>query len=141
MGLWYGKFSLYYEFKYAFHQFEGGVSWATSAIIMFLFGFLPLQVINYTNISGNIITRNAPDILRFLMNISLIGLIICSILSFLLVPKKKGGMKIFDYIFVFVQWIFLPITMIIFGCFPAIEAYTRLMFAKYLGFWSTPKNR
>lgn len=129
------------KFKYAFHQFEGGVSWASSAIIMFLFGLLPLQVINYTNVSGNIITRNAPDILKFLMNISLVGLIICSVLSFLLVPKKEGGMKVFDYIFVFVQWIFLPVTMILFGSFPAIEAYTRLMFKKYLGFWSTPKTR
>ena len=56
-------------------------------------------------------------------------------------PEKKGKMKVIDYIVVFAQWLFLPVTMVIFGSIPAIDAYTRLMFGKYLGFWSTPKNR
>jgi len=43
--------------------------------------------------------------------------------------------------FVFLQWIFLPITLILFGALPALEAQIRLMFGSYMGFWVTEKVR
>jgi hypothetical protein len=39
------------------------------------------------------------------------------------------------------QWLLLPLTLIIFGSFPALDAQTRLMFGRYLEFWSTEKFR
>jgi hypothetical protein len=39
------------------------------------------------------------------------------------------------------QWVLLPITLIFFGSFPSLDAQTRLMFGKELGFWTTPKDR
>jgi len=35
----------------------------------------------------------------------------------------------------------LPLTLIIFGGIPSLDAQSRLMFEKYLGFWSTEKVR
>jgi hypothetical protein len=39
------------------------------------------------------------------------------------------------------QWILTPINLIFFGSVPALDAQTRLLFKKYMGFWVTPKHR
>jgi hypothetical protein len=39
------------------------------------------------------------------------------------------------------QWIMVPLTMIIFSAIPGLDAQTRLMFGRYMGFWVTPKAR
>ena len=40
-----------------------------------------------------------------------------------------------------VEWIFVPISVIVFGAIPCLDAQIRLMMGKYMGFWVTPKNR
>jgi hypothetical protein len=39
------------------------------------------------------------------------------------------------------QWVLVPFTIVIFGAIPGLDAQTRLMFGRYMGFWSTPKHR
>jgi len=58
-------------------------------------------------------------------------------------PPRPEPIKWYEYILYVLQWIFLPVTLIIFGCIPALEAQTRMMLGgKWrLGFWPTPKSR
>ena len=129
------------KFKYIFKQFEGAISWATSSLIMFVFGFLPLIIVNNKTLGQSIIVRNAPFILEALMRFSMFGIIVNAIISALFWPRREGKVKFYEYIFVFLEWILLPVTSIFLGSIPANEAYFRLLFGKYLGFWVTPKDR
>ena len=56
-------------------------------------------------------------------------------------PPAPDGTRKRDWIFMVLQWILVPITITIFGAVPGIDAQTRLMFGKYMGFWVTPKHR
>lgn len=129
------------KFIYIFNQLEGGFSWAVAPLIMFVFGFLPLIVINATNFSQTIIVRNAPFILETIMKIGMLNMVINAIVSFTLIPKKKEKVSIFKYILLFAEWLMMPVITILLAAFPAIDAYMRLMLGKYMGFWVTPKNR
>jgi hypothetical protein len=39
------------------------------------------------------------------------------------------------------EWLLVPFAIIIFGALPGIEAQTRLLLGRYMGFWVTPKHR
>ena len=79
------------------------------------------------------------------MTISMVGMFISAILSSMLlppVPKEwKWYVKLAKRSTVFLQWVFLPVTLILFGSAPALEAQVRLMLGKYMGFWVTEKVR
>ena len=60
------------------------------------------------------------------------------------IPKKiKTNFwgRLSRYALMFLQWIIFPITMIIFGSIPAVDAQTRLMLGKYMGFNVTEKKK
>ncbi len=75
----------------------------------------------------------------------MIGLIGSAIYSMLLLPKRPNkyiGIKgFFKSLGMIVQWILVPFTILIFGAIPGLEAQTRLMLGKYMGFWVTPKKK
>jgi len=56
-------------------------------------------------------------------------------------PPRPAGTRVHAYFTMLIQWALLPITLIIFGSIPAIDAQTRLMLGKYLGFHVTAKMR
>jgi len=67
-------------------------------------------------------------------------MIVSAVISILILPKDYRS-HLRQYFIIIVQWVFLPVVIVLFGAFPGIEAQTRLMFGKYMGFWVTPKHR
>jgi hypothetical protein len=123
-----------------FAQIYGFHSWATNALIVGFIGWLPIffggEVFNSMVLSGNL-----PIVTKTLMILAMVGLFISAILSTLLMPRKPDGVSALKRVLVVLEWLMLPFGIIVFGSFPAIDAQTRLMLGKYMGFLVTPKGR
>lgn len=122
---------------------EGMYSWATAPVLILVLGWLPLQVAKYTAPSehATVIAQNAPIVLETIMRVALVGIFVAAILSTILLPPRTHHTSKIRYFFVIIQWILFPVTMIMFGSLAAIDAQTRLMFGRYLGFTVTEKAR
>jgi len=128
------------KFKHIFNQLEGMWSWATAPILITILGRLPMWVAG-DEIQSTIVFQNAPYVLQWLLSLGMVGLILSAILSTSLLPKRPKAESKHKYLVMILQWVFLPVTMVLFGSFPATDAQTRLMFGKYLGFNVTKKIR
>jgi len=128
------------KFRYLWNQLEGVYSWATAPMIIFILGRLPLAMASQ-DVSGNLLAYNAPHALSWLMSLAMVGLFFSAIFSTMLLPPKPANKHWLRYVEMVAQWILFPTCMLIFGSIPAIEAQTRLMLGKYLGFWATEKVR
>jgi len=132
------------KIKYLFNLAEGTFSWATAPILIFILGRLPLWVINnyYTDHDqvNSFLVQHAPFILEKLMLASMVGIIISGLVSLFLLPERPKRYKWTRWIGMVGQWALLPFTFML-GSIPAIDAQTRLLFGKYLGFFVTPKAR
>lgn len=120
-------------------QIYGFHSWATNALITSIIGWLPL-ILGGSAFNATVLSSNLPMVTKFLMTLAMVGMVLSAIVSLLMLPtiNKKGFMK---YVTSVLQWICLPIVIIVFGSIPGLEAQTRLMLGKYMGFWVTPKHR
>jgi cellulose synthase/poly-beta-1,6-N-acetylglucosamine synthase-like glycosyltransferase len=134
------KISFVKKFRYIFNQTEGVYSWATAPILIFILGHLPIWVANTRGFTS-VAAQNSPGILQILMTIAMAGLLVQAILSSTLLPPRPKKYKWWKWIFMLVQWVLVPITLILFGSIPATDAQTRLMLGKYLGFDVTKKMR
>ena len=121
-------------------MFEGLWSWATNAILMFFLGWLPLalggEIFNST-----ILAFNLPRATRLIMTFAMVGIVTSILISTSLLPPPPDKTPKRKSIYMILQWLLMPAILIIFGSIPALDAQTRLMFGKYMGFWVTPKFR
>lgn len=134
------KIPLYKIYNYGFYTLEGFWSWGTNALIILVFGLLPL-FIGGEEFNVTILSYNLPRITRFLLTIAMIGIISSAYTAILLLPPRPPKYGRWHYAIQVLQWFLVPINMVFFGAIPAIEAETRLMLGKYMGFWFTPKIR
>jgi hypothetical protein len=134
------KISLKKKIVFAFSEIEGHWSWATASFVIFFLGWLPL-VIGGPEFAQTLFSFNLPRVLRVLLTIAMVGLISSAYFSILLLPPKPPKYGRYKYVVMALEWIIIPIIMIIFTPLPALEAQTRWMFGKYLGFWPTEKIR
>lgn len=123
-----------------FHEWEGKWSWGVVAILITLLGRLPLWVAS-GEVRQSALFFNTPHVLENLMTLSMLGLFVSAIMSVLILPPRPEGYGRHRYLFMFFQWLLVPVSLIIFSAFPCIDAVTHLMFGKYLGFNVSIKKR
>ncbi|OGY94637.1 MAG: hypothetical protein A2406_02310 [Candidatus Komeilibacteria bacterium RIFOXYC1_FULL_37_11] len=140
------KIPLSRKWIYVWNQTEGVYTWATAPIIIFFMGYLPLWIAEKQNMT-TVLTQNTPLMLENLMRLGMVGMVMIAFMSVIILPplplnRRKTVFTLpFKYLMMLLQWIIFPITMILFGSIPAIDAQTRLMLGKYLGFWVTEKKK
>ncbi len=134
------KIPFYKKFRFTFILIEGFWSWATNPIMIFLLGWLPI-IIGGGHFQSTVLSYNLPILTRNLMILAMFGLVTSAAISISFLPPRPDGISWKQNIFMIVQWIFVPLTVTIFGAIPALDAQTRLMFGRYMGFWVTPKHR
>ncbi len=133
------KISLFKKSRYIWNQLEGTYSWATAPLIILIMGWLPLHIAG-EDVQGTVLAQNAPIILKYLMNLAMIGLLFSAFLGLVILPPKPKNHKAYEYLIMIAQWILFPYSMIIFGSIPAVDAQTRLMIGHYMGFNVTKKS-
>lgn len=128
--------------KRIFVQVYGFHSWATNALIIGIIGWMPM-LLGGDRFNSTVLSTNLPNVTRILMTLAMLGLILSAILSTLLLPKKSIKSRMHRYLIMFLQWLILPLSIILFGAIPGLEAQTRLMLGGRwrLGFFVTPKAR
>ena len=126
---------------YIWKQLEGMYTWATAPILIFVMGRLPFVVAPQA-FRDVAIFQNTPFTLEWIMRFAMVGVFVSAGLAATMLPPRPAHVPKRQAIVVAVlQWLLLPITFIVFGAFPAIDAQTRLMLGKNLGFNVSPKRK
>jgi len=113
------------------------ISWSTASFYLMFVGWLP--TILSDNFRTTVLAYNFPYISRIILSLAWIGLVITVYISFSFLPPKPKGVKTAKYFGMIIEWVVTPISAIVFGSIPALDAQTRLMLGKYMTFWVTPK--
>ncbi|NTU99198.1 hypothetical protein HGA64_04315 [Candidatus Falkowbacteria bacterium] len=121
-------------------QIYGFHSWATNALIIAVIGWMPM-LLGGDRFNSTVLSGNLPSVTRTLMTLAMMGLVLSAIISTLLLPKRPKHYGFGKSIAMVLQWIILPVSIILFGAIPGLASQTRLMLGKYMGFWVTPKAR
>ena len=132
------SFSLFTKIRYIFKHLEGMYTWATAPVLIFIMGWLPLFVAHQ---HPSVLVQGAPNVLAWIMRFAIVGILATGILSMFILPVRPHAVKSYNWIIMALQWALLPITIVLLSALPAIDAQTRLMFGKYLGFNVTKKER
>jgi cellulose synthase/poly-beta-1,6-N-acetylglucosamine synthase-like glycosyltransferase len=134
------KFPLWKKIFHVWTLAEGMYSWATAPLLIFILGYLPLWVAPQW-LRTSTLYQNTPHTLETLMTMSMIGVFSSALLSFGLLPPRPQHKKRHVFIIMLLQWLLVPVTFILFGSIPAVDAQTRMMLGRYLGFNVTEKKR
>lgn len=124
----------------ALQQMEGYWSMVTNPIMLIILGWTPI-FFGTRAFHETVLSYNFTIVVRDLLTLAMFGLVVSSIISLTMIPKRPEGKSRFIYVVMALQWILVPVTMVVFSAIPGLDAQTRLMLGKYMGFWVTPKHR
>ena len=109
---------------------DGHVTLACISFLVAFGGWVPL-IVN-PRASMLIAAQQLPDAISKIQQVAMLGIIVTIVVSFQIIPKRPARYKWTKSIFMFTQWILMPVTAILYSALAAYVAQTRLMFGKYL---------
>lgn len=126
--------------KRLFQILDNHINWATWSIII---SFITPLVLLWSRLArpGSLVFFNLSYINSVIFNSLILILILCIFISKNFIPPRPNGVSRFIYISFTLQWLLVPFVSAFLGSLPALDAQTRLMFNKQLGFYATPKKR
>ncbi len=128
------------RFRYSLIMLEGWHSWSTASLILAVLGWIPILT-GGPDFQQTILAFNLPRVSSTLLSLSTVGLLANIVLSLALLPPAPPGTPKRKYLWMILQWVLVPPIAWTLGTPPALDAVTRLMLGKHLGFWVTPKVR
>jgi len=107
--------------------FEGHITWAVGPLLILFGGFIPALFSDkdYSAIE-------LPLIVSRVQTVALISLLAMIFLALKTLPPKPARYKRHRTILMILQWVYLPITTIVYNSLAALNSQTRLMFRRYL---------
>ena len=118
--------------------YGGAFTWATTSFFITVVGWLPI-ILN-SDFHNHIAASNFPNVTKILLSLTWIGTIITSYATLQILPERPSDKKFIHTTTMILQWALLPISTIFFGAIPGLDAQTRLMLGKYMGFRVTEKK-
>lgn len=106
---------------------EGHVSWAVGAPLIVYAARVP-HFFHPQDFAANILPLTVSNVLR----IGTIGFVASLYISLRTLPPRPERYKRHRSLFMLLQWVYLPITTIVYGSAAALYSQTRLMFGKYI---------
>ncbi|HCM51819.1 TPA: hypothetical protein DIS56_01655, partial [Candidatus Saccharibacteria bacterium] len=85
------------------------------------------------------LANQLPQIASRVNMVAMSGILVMLFISMRSLPPKPERYKRHRTFWMLLQWVYLPLTIIIYSSFAAIYSQTRLMFGWYLGFVVTEK--
>jgi cellulose synthase/poly-beta-1,6-N-acetylglucosamine synthase-like glycosyltransferase len=106
---------------------EGHITWAVGPLLILGGGFIP-AFFHPQSFAAN----ELPLLVSRIQTVALVGLVVTIFFSLITLPPKPARYKRHRTLFMLLQWVYLPLTTIIYNSFAAFYSQTRLMFGKYI---------
>ena len=113
---------------------ESHISWSTTPLLLLLAAYPPF-LFNPQSYTAS----QLPHLVSWIQRILMAGILVSLFLSVRSLPPKPERYKRRRSVWMVLQWVYLPFTILIYSSFAAIYSQTRLMFGWYLGWVITEK--
>ena len=106
---------------------EGHVTWAVAPILTLIGGFVPIVFHSHS-----LVANQLPNIVSRIQTYGLLGMLVTVYLCLKTLPPKPERYKRHRTLFMIAQWVYLPLTTVVYNSFAAFYSQTRLAFGRYM---------
>lgn len=109
---------------------ENDISWAAAPVILAVGAWLPIVFARDSDAS--IVAHQLPEVARWVQTLATVGVLSSVYVAFRILPKRPERYKKSRSIFMWLQWVLIPVTGLIYGSTTGFNAQTRLILGKRL---------